>query len=274
MGERFSCLRWQALHLSKRGNSEVEYEDASAGDPDNGRFAVADGASEASFAGSWARGLVEAFVSTPGKPWQDFTWLTDVRRNWSKEVDQLSLPWYAETKRDEGAYATLVGLALRQPVADKGGTWRAVAVGDACLFHIRQGRLLASFPLTASAEFANNPPLIGSRPGPQDARGGLWEQGHGRWQPNDRFLLMTDALAQWFLRQTETEGNPLAVIDELLGCADPQKAFSDWINRRRDRDGLRNDDVTLLVVDILPAGDTLEESAARDLDSEPVIPDS
>jgi hypothetical protein len=257
MSERFSCLRWQSLRLCKRGNSEVEYEDAAAGNPDNGRFAISDGASEASFAGSWARGLVDAFVTTPSKPWQDFAWLAEVRQRWAKDVDQLTLPWYAETKRDEGAYATLLGLVVRQPVPEKAGTWRAVAVGDSCLFHTRGGRFLTSFPLTSSAEFANNPPLIGSRPGPQDARRRC-EHGHGHWQLNDRFLLMTDALAQWFLRQTETEGRPLALIEELLAGTAPQQVFTDWINTRRDREGLRNDDVTLLVVDVLP-----ESSAIR-----------
>jgi len=43
--------RWRALGLPKRGHSAEEYEDAFAGDPKVGRFAVADGASESSFAG-------------------------------------------------------------------------------------------------------------------------------------------------------------------------------------------------------------------------------
>jgi hypothetical protein len=258
MAERVPLLNWHSLQLSKRGNSWDEYEDAFAGDPDAGRFAVADGASEASFAGPWALGLVEGFVGAPGKPWQDFSWLAGVRERWAREVDQLSLPWYAETKRDEGAFAALVGLALRAPQANAGGAWRAVAVGDSCLIHARQGQFLASFPLTASTEFANTPPLIGSRPGPVDSRPGLWEQAHGRWQPNDRFLLMTDALAQWFLRQIENNATPLALIDELLAEDEPQEAFADWVNARRD-EGLRNDDVTLLVIDVLPEAQGMKD---------------
>ena len=50
-----SRLQWQSLSLPKRGHSPEEYEDALAGDPRSGRFAVADGASESSFAGLWAR---------------------------------------------------------------------------------------------------------------------------------------------------------------------------------------------------------------------------
>ncbi len=56
-------VRWQALHLVKAGNDPSEYEDAFAADADRARFAVADGATEASFAARWARLLVEGFVA-------------------------------------------------------------------------------------------------------------------------------------------------------------------------------------------------------------------
>src|SRR5262249_58048077 len=101
---------WHAFHLPKRGNAAEEYEDALAADPATGRFAVADGASESSFAASWARLLVEGFVGTVGKPWQNLDWLDPLRQRWADEVDGLSLPWYAEAKREEGAFATLLGL--------------------------------------------------------------------------------------------------------------------------------------------------------------------
>ena len=52
----------QTLSLPKRGHSADEFEDAFAFDPAAGRYAVADGASESSFAGLWARLLVEGFI--------------------------------------------------------------------------------------------------------------------------------------------------------------------------------------------------------------------
>ena len=63
-------LSWQMLHTGKAGNAEADYEDAGAGDVRRGRFAIADGASEASFAGLWAKLLVEQFVVHAGKPWR------------------------------------------------------------------------------------------------------------------------------------------------------------------------------------------------------------
>ena len=77
----------------------------------------------------------------------------------------------------------------------------------------------------------------------------LTEHARGRWRPGDRFLLMTDALAQWFLRRNEQGERPAAEIAELLGAADPAAAFADWIERMRAQD-LRNDDVTLGVIDL------------------------
>jgi hypothetical protein len=242
----FDNLRWQAFRQSKRGNSAAEYEDAYAAEPAAGRFAVADGASEASFAGAWARDLVEGFVAASGRSWRNLDWLAEPRRRWAQEVDALSLPWYAEDKREQGAFATLLGLALFTYQPGQAGRWTALAVGDTCVFHTRGDRFLTSFPMTESSAFDNQPCLLGSRPPTVDV---AWEQAQGRWQPGDRFLVMTDALAQWFLHQTEQGRAPLEVIAQLLNETSPETAFAEWVEERRDKEALRNDDVTLLVID-------------------------
>ena len=105
--------------LSTRTNAatrRTEYEDAFAGDAERGRFAVADGASESSFAATWAKLLAEGFVAAAeGKPWHELDWLTPRRQQWVAEVDGLPLPWYAEDKREQGAYATLLGVGFGNP---------------------------------------------------------------------------------------------------------------------------------------------------------------
>src|SRR6516225_6410565 len=162
-------LHWHAVHVVKRGHTPEEYEDAFAGDPATGRFAVADGASETSYAALWARLLVEGFVATGLKPSAVDLWLTDLRHQWSAEVDNEPLPWYAEIKREQGAAATLLGLQIRPRGPNDKGMWRAFALGDTCLFRVREDRLLRPLPLSASKEFNNRPPLIGSRQGPMAA---------------------------------------------------------------------------------------------------------
>jgi hypothetical protein len=242
---------WRAFHTHKRGNSADEYEDAFAGDPIRGRFAVADGASESSFAAGWAKLLVEGFIAAEREPWNELDWLRPRRQRWADEVDGRQLPWYAEDKREQGAYATLLGIAFRPSSTEVEATaWDAVAVGDSCLFQLRGGELLLSFPLTRSAEFGNLPGLLGSRGRRSDSPQNVVRHAQGQWHPGDRFLLMTDALAEWSLRQTEENAWPTLAIDHLLAEPSPQSAFTGWVEEHRQRHGLRNDDVTLMVIDL------------------------
>jgi hypothetical protein len=233
MTRRAQPASCRALSLPKRGHRDDEFEDAFALAAAEGRFAVADGASESSFAGLWANLLVEGFV----RPAQG--WLEAARRAWAGRVDGQSLPWYAEAKRDAGAFATLLGLVL----AD--GRWHALAVGDTCLFQVRQDELIGAFPLGRSADFDNRPRLIGSRP-PFSSGDDKHAEGRGTWQTGDRFLLMTDALAQWCLRHHEAGDRPWRELTRF--ASPPEDGFADWVEGRRQDDGLRNDDVTLVVI--------------------------
>lgn len=250
MSRNVPRLGWHAFHTQKRGNAPDEYEDAFAGDAAAARFAVADGATESSFTAEWAKLLVEGFVVAKGRPWRDLDWLGAPRQRWSDEIDPLPLPWYAEVKREQGAHATLLGIVFRKGRRREGGAWHALAVGDSCLFRLHRGKLVKSFPLTCSSEFGNQPALLGSRGRPMDTPPQGICHARGKWRTGDRFLLMTDALAEWMLRRNDQEHRPSDDIDRLLAESDPQGVFAAWVEERRKGQGLRNDDVTLLVIDL------------------------
>jgi hypothetical protein len=234
------ALHWRTFCVPKRGHSLQEYEDAFAGDPKTGRFAVADGASESSFASSWARMLVTAYVRRPG-PWT--TWLPAARRQWHARLDGDDRPWYVQTKFEEGAYAALVGVHF------DGANWYAEAVGDSCVFHIRDNSLRRAFPVRRAADFSNQPHLLGSR-APRST-GTRTRRLHleSDWQQGDVLLLMTDALAQWFLAGTEERRQPWR---DLLAI-ESRPAFVGLIEKLRG-EGMRNDDVTLLRIHAAGAG--------------------
>src|SRR6516164_5795226 len=103
-------LAWRSFRLPKAGHSLDEYEDACAGKLELGRFAIADGASESAFADAWAQILVNAYVQNP-RPWSE--WLPAARVRWCDEIEDRALPWYAEAKFAEGAFAAFLGLAFK-----------------------------------------------------------------------------------------------------------------------------------------------------------------
>src|SRR5262249_44308830 len=143
---------------------------------------------------------------------------------------------------EEGAFATVLGVAFGSVRPDGSRRWHAWAIGDCCLFQVHQDRLLVRFPLTQADEFGNRPDLLcsRSRPGYQ-AKETL---ARGDWHSDDRLLLMTDALAQWFLQQAEAGRRPWKTIEQRA----TDKTFAGWVEELRDAKTLRNDDVTLVMV--------------------------
>lgn len=239
------AISWRIFALPKRGHRAEEYEDACAGDPATGRFAVADGASESSFANIWAKLLVEGYVQPSARKTAADNWLAPLRKQWAKQVDGRELPWYAEEKREQGAFATFLGLRIVRSPEERGGRWKASAVGDSCMFQVRDDILLACFPLARSADFDTRPALIGSRPMKNDVRPKLeW----GRWQPGDWFFLMTDALAQWFLARHEEKRKPWRSLLWRLTQKNGEAELTAYLEKLRDGKELKNDDVTLTAI--------------------------
>lgn len=231
-------VRYSARWLPKAGSSEAEYEDAFARSADGVRpfrAAVADGATESAFAGVWARVLAEGAVVEDGADEKTLgAQLPAWQAQWAATIESRAeaLPWYAAAKAEEGAFAALLGLSLEED-----GHWQAAAVGDCCLFHLRGADVLTAWPVETPEAFGNRPALLPSRTGhavpPVETR-------TGRFATGDTFLLATDALAAWTMR---------AGPDEARAAAEDAEAFAGTVERAREDGTLRNDDVTLLVLE-------------------------
>lgn len=219
--------------LPKHGHTPDEYEDATAppaaASDGTVRAALADGATESAFAGAWARTLVEEFIGANVTVPETFAEsIHRTRRVFGRRIAEhaTDLPWYAAAKAEEGAFAAFLGLVLYP-----NGAWRAVAVGDCCLFHLRDGERLMSWPLDDPDDFGNRPDLLGSR---LDASQPDAETTSAQWSPGDRFLLASDALAAYLLAHEPADVTGLNA-----------DAFAAFVAAARDH-GMRNDDVTLV----------------------------
>jgi hypothetical protein len=270
--------RSRIFWLPRQGNSPAEYEDACAASDAAGRYAVADGASEGCFTDVWARLLVEDFVGRTdclAAEWP--VSLSQVQGRWDADVRSREIAWHAEPWVQQGAYAAFLGISLtfgtstesmgEQHIEDVNvgdtnsceapeGKFRqietvrfsAVAIGDTCLFHTRDGALLRAFPLERAEQFNNAPNLVGARMSLEQIhkKRDSWTDGEGR--PGDRLWAMTDALARWCLAEVEADGNPWAELELLLAESADGDRFAPWIDRLRQSGRLRNDDVTLLAI--------------------------
>ncbi len=229
----------------KAGNAESQNEDAAALGPKLRRVAIADGASEGWQSGPWARVLAAECVRTPPTPESFAEWVAAARAQAPKTE---ATSWYAEEKAALGSFATVLGLAFEE-AKDGGIRWRAVAVGDSCLFQVRGEKLLAKFPVESLADFSNRPNLVASAPA-QAVPDADWFAGRGELR--DVFYLLTDALAEWFLRARHANARPEQELDRVTEPSRPPAAFADWIKSLRDAKSLKNDDCTVVRVELLP----------------------
>lgn len=241
------------VQVPKAGTAPEDCQDAAGVDAARGRFALADGATESWHSALWARLLVESFLARdePIPPLPD--WLLEPRRTWIEQTDREvphepgQIEWFLEERYRLGAYSTFLGLALTRDVESGSLAWSAVALGDTCLFLVRDERLLALFPIDQASRFDSVPWLVGSRGGDEIFRqhadflaGGLL--------PGDQLFLMTDALALWFLQRHELEKKPWEALRLVVQVEHPLEAFRLWMDGMRQRHLIRDDDVTLLMI--------------------------
>jgi len=271
-----------AYWAAKEGSSVTEYEDAwqvlpCTGDEIPGDWAavaVADGATESLLARQWAAMMAEEFAVASAAAHDAYLFAETalaLSSRWpavvksyiaERENAERPLRWYERPGMEKGAFATLlalqvnidsqlVGDACTQPDSvDSGslrviGGWTSAALGDTCLFHVRGGQLRVAFPLSESAHFDTSPPLLGSFGADPEAIADHVRFAEGTVAEGDDFFVCTDALAAWFLARAEEGGRPWETLRDLT-----EIGFAEWVSEARRANGLRNDDVTLVHVDV------------------------
>ncbi len=251
----FSITTWWS---PKGGYDASEYEDAhSVGENAPGvplRVAVADGATGATFSGLWANLLATDYTSgrltTETLPVR----VAFLARDWEKRVQSQPLPWYAQAKvSNEGSHAALIGVTLLPDT----GFYQVLAVGDCALFHLRPAepgadtfRVVRAFPFARWEDFSGTPTLIGTKPTTRANISAHTVVQTGTVQAGDVLYLMSDALAAWFLRETEKGRSPwhwLAPLD----LPDGDATLTAMARDLRDSKRLKNDDVTVIRIRVV-----------------------
>ncbi|GHD08633.1 hypothetical protein GCM10010334_62130 [Streptomyces finlayi] len=221
-------------------------EDAAAFDLGRGRIALSDGASRALGSREWARCLVQTFVAEPPSELTDATvraWAAAAGREWTASLEiPDDAPPYVRDAAARGSFATLLGIVVDPaPPGANSVWWRAVAVGDTCLFALRDEMVVEAFPLDSADQFGSVPDLVPTS-GPE------WENSltelrttRGSCGPGDVLLLMTDALAKWALGRAPHGGDVWRFLSRVVPDELENTVCALWA-----RGELEQDDVTLV----------------------------
>lgn len=247
--------------LARAGNDAAEYEDAYAPQKDGRhsarrlRFAVADGASESMLSGRWADVLARTWCKSERASTTEvlnaaMAEFDEARTAYLDERGRQDRPvqWFEEPGLARGAFSTFLGVQFSTRRSSS-GTWTATSLGDTCLFHVRDDELMTSFPLKSAADFGSSPNLVPSRTDDVERVVMHMEQRDGEWRSGDLFVLATDALSAWFLQEVDAGGAPWMQIQGFSERG--QAAFAQWVSGLRTERRLRNDDVTLVRIEVL-----------------------
>ena len=243
-------LKVASFITHKKAESIDDCQDAIKVNEECSRYAVADGATLSFFPKQWAELLVEHFCEMPNlrlnaENWEQ--WLAPIQEAWYKHVekrvkerDQFYLTNSFNAR--EPAVSTLVGLEVEKTKQE----WRAVVVGDSCLFH-KNSSGFRSYLIEQSKDFTDRPEAFASFP---EANPYAPEFIKGELQSGDVFILATDALAKWILEHKESEN--LEEVLHRLEQIEDREQFHQFVNQARNDEKIRlvNDDVALMLMSV------------------------
>lgn len=244
--------------IQKFGNGEDENEDALAFHQTwhkqrlaKLRFAIADGATQSSFSQLWANLLVSDPIIRIFTPSINKTGLliSNSYTKWNSEIEKIELPWFAKEKASKGAFSSFLWMSINFYDQNKYANLTAIGIGDCELLIVRDNKVINAFPIESSNEFNSCPVLISSKIEknydlkPKFLRTKLF--------PGDDIILASDALAKYLLSEFETGTNPLITLyPSVFAEADQKARFQKWIECKRRERLLKNDDSTMIRIEI------------------------
>jgi hypothetical protein len=193
-------------------------QDAVAAAPELGLFAIADGVTNSSYSGEFARALVRRWTEQPPSRLGEFaSWMTGAQDEWAVEVEPKLAPlrksWYNRNKVFQGD-AAFVGAKLFRNGEQR--RLHLMGIGDTVAILVRGGKLKQSFPLVEAHEFSNEVkalPSIGDAP--FKVRETIWDV-----KPGDEIFMATDALAAWLFTEVEAGRDPFPQLRQLKTAAE------------------------------------------------------
>jgi hypothetical protein len=231
--------------MSKLGNKESECEDSISFNLKKKRFAIADGASSSMFSDVWASCLTSNVIDLETDLFTNASDLFHIllpiaREEWYSRVEWNNLKWFQTNKSFQGSYSTLLYLEIKR--IEERYLYRALCVGDSCMFVLGPGGTFYSFPYKKASQFNNSPKLIWT--GRKTQTNNLdkllpdFVTTGGYITEKNEIILATDALSKWLI-----ETHNFSILRDLVVN---DSGMRDYLSNEIDAKRMRNDDISLI----------------------------
>jgi hypothetical protein len=203
-------------------------------------IALCDGASESFDSKTWARLLVDNFFKNPT---MEPGWLDDAIACYKAQFDYRKMSWSQQAAFDRGSFSTLLG--IRHSTSDN--LIEIVGIGDTIVLLLKENQIIDSFPHMSAADFRKRPELLATNAEyntffSSEKSISLHKKINIDDEKPQHLLLMTDALAEWTLRN-EQQGN--SSLKKLLQIRNDLE-LEELIMSERSKRNIRIDDATLI----------------------------
>lgn len=232
---------------SKKSELYSDCADNYAINREHNKFAISDGVSKSFFPKIWSDILVKKYVDQ--KDWKDEEFIIECQKEWQSKIDEIvnqpETKWFTKSQynRKDSALATFVGLQF----IESEQKWIAQALGDSFLFFIPKDSNKIEIQLSSKSEpiiFDNFPDYLSSI---GSSHKGEKKPVRGEKIREGTFYLMTDALAEWFLLNTEQ-------AKQTLDNIKTQEQYLETIANERNASRLNDDDSAVLILELFDDG--------------------
>ncbi|MDO5105879.1 hypothetical protein [Capnocytophaga sp.] len=213
------------------------------------RFAISDGVSISFFSDIWSRILVDNYVKSNELVGSVF--VEKCQQQWQEKIETIvqkpDVKWFVKSKysKKDFAAATFVGLEFLQTE----NKWRAQFIGDSFLFFIPKHCIyfegVIKYPSQTNFIFDNYPNYLASI---ENNHRGEWHISENEEITEGTFVLMTDALSEWFIKELKKDVKKAVAT---LAAIENQEQFAQIIQTQREENTLKNDDSTFLMVEVV-----------------------
>lgn len=243
-------LKIRSFKTPKLGLSEKECEDSYALSSPNSetvKIAVTDGATESLFSNVWADLLAQNYIDQGSAFLNDLQSISDHFINQVTErIKQMpdTRHWFMYEKLERGSHATFAGIEFYNDDKIKIST-----IGDSCVFwRYKHDERFEMLPELSPEDFGVFPASICNLPQ-------TWKTLSQKEISKEltstnitQIIICTDSLACWLAKKLISEPSAWEELFKISDCTN----FTNFFTNLREEKEMRNDDITLVLIDVLP----------------------